>query len=171
MITVRQLRSSPETLSMLQAVLEAAPTYSLLTSGELRSPGSAKTIFEALPPGKSSEDKFVLGIYEDRLCVGLLDLIRGYPNAYTAMIGLLLISESHHGRGIGRAAYAQLEALVCTWPLARSIRIGVVGSNARVLPFWQGLGFSPTGTVKPYLKGSVISTVVVLERALEGAAS
>ena len=77
MITVHQIQQSPETVAMLQGVLAAAPTYSKLTSGVVPSEGSAASIFNALPPGKASEDKFVLGVYSGETCVGVIDLIRG----------------------------------------------------------------------------------------------
>ena len=167
MITVHQIQQSPETVAILQGVLAAAPAYSKFTSGVVPCEGSAASIFNALPPGKAREDKFVLGVYSGETCVGVIDLIRGYPDPETAMLGLLLIAESHHGLGIGRSAYAQAEAVVRTWSKVRRVRIGVVESNAHVLPFWLRLGFQLTGEIKPYQNGSVVSKVEILVRELE----
>ena len=49
---------------------------------------------------------------------------------------------------------------------AKRVRIGVVRTNEDVLPFWTGLGFTPTGEVKPYRYGPVVSEVLILEKGI-----
>lgn len=128
-------------------------------------------MYSILPEGKSYEDKFVLGVYGDGVMVGCIDLIRGFPDSITAFVGLLLIAEPFQGRGIGVRAYHLVENYIRAWGTCTKVRIGVVGTNEAVLPFWKKLGFMPTGEVKPYRYGSVMSKVVILVKSLDDTAA
>ena len=169
-VHLRRVHPTTEAIKLVQAVIDAAPEYSMLTCGGPPAPDSAAAVFEALPPGRDYQDKFVFSVFCDGEDVGIVDLIRGYPSESRAMLGLLLISESRQGTGIGGEAYSLVEQVVRGWPEIRSIRIGVVETNSKVLPYWQRMGFVATGEVKPYVEGAVTSRVLALERALEGAA-
>ena len=92
-------------------------------------------------------------------------MIRGWPRTDTAHIGLLLVAERHQRRGYGRAAYDAIEQEAHGWG-AKRMRIGVVRTNEEVLPFWEKLGFAPTGEVKPYRYGPVVSEVLILEKGI-----
>jgi ribosomal protein S18 acetylase RimI-like enzyme len=100
------------------------------------------------------------------LMVGCIDLIEGYPEPDTATLGLLLIAESFQGQGIGSEAYRATEATVRAWGTCTKIRLGVVRTNAAVLPFWIRLGFTETGESKPYSCGPVLSEIVILTKTL-----
>lgn len=56
---------------------------------------------EALPPGKTYEDKYFVGYYENDVLVAIMDLIAGYPNEDTAYIGLFMTDVSLQGKGVG----------------------------------------------------------------------
>lgn len=45
---------------------------------------------EALPPGKSREDKYYVGFFDGWSLVAIMDLILGYPEKNTAFIGLFM---------------------------------------------------------------------------------
>lgn len=169
-ITLRRLSPTPASLALVQTVVDCAPEYSRLTCGASPAPDAAVTLFQALPPGKHFEDKHVFAVYRDAKAVGVIDLIRGYPSNPKATLGLLLITESCQGAGVGREAYFLIEQVVRQWPEIRSVRIGVVETNAKVLPFWLRMGFTATGETQPYTEGSVTSRVLTLERALVGSA-
>jgi GNAT superfamily N-acetyltransferase len=164
-ITLRLLVGERDEMLALQRVLEDASTYAERVTGAPPGPADAQSTYSALPEGKGYEDKFVFGVYEGEEMVGCADVIRDWPRAGTAHIGLLLIAERHHGRGHGRAAYHAIQQEVQTWG-ARRVRIGVVRTNEHVLPFWKKLGFAPTGEVKPYRYGPVVSEVLILEKGI-----
>lgn len=163
---IRPLKQdSPEDLKSLQKVLEAAPSYWMRISARLPEQNAAEETFKALPDGKSYDDKFVLGVFDSAgLMVGCADLIRGFPYPETAMLGLLLISEAEQKKGYGKLAYEALERLALSWAGTRKVRIGVIGTNGLVLPFWKSLGFVETGVRRPYEDNGVISENIVLER-------
>ena len=75
---------------------------------------------------------------------------------------------AHRVTGVPPRAYALLEQYIRDWRTCDRVRIGVVRSNAEVIPFWTRLGFEPTGEVKPYRYGSVASETVVFQKRLPG---
>jgi GNAT superfamily N-acetyltransferase len=165
-IAIRRLEGDAAELRELQRILEEAPGYARRVTGLPPGHADAQRVFAALPEGKTRADKFVFAIDRDHDMVGCAELIRGYPNPATAMLGLLLLSERQQRRGMGRRAYCLLEAFIRGWGSCERVRIGVVRTNEQVTPFWTQLGFAPTGEVRPYRDGSVASEVLVFEKRL-----
>jgi len=170
-VTIRLLHGEPFEMRELQRVIEEAPRYAHRTTGVPPGQADAQSTYTALPEGKSYDDKFVFGIYLGNEMVGCADLIRGYPDSTTAILGLLLVSEAHQRHGVGRRAYSLIEQFVRIWETCDRVRIGVVQDNEDVIPFWSGLGFEPTGEVKPYRCGSVFSEILVLQKRLSDASA
>jgi GNAT superfamily N-acetyltransferase len=165
-VTIRLLEGERSEMEDLQRVIEEAPTYAQLVTGVPPGPADAQSTYTILPEGKSYDDKFVFGIYHGGKMVGCADLVRGHPTPRTAYLGLLLISEKHQRRGIGRVAFRLLEDFVRSWGTCDRIRLAVVRTNAQVVPFWEALGFDATGEIKPYRYGSVASESVLFEKRL-----
>ena len=153
-------------MANLQRVLEDAPTYAGLITGAPPGSADAQSTFTILPDGKTYDDKYVFGIYLEPQMVGCVDLIKGYPEPNTALLGLLLVAEPFQRRGIGSAAYRAIEDVIRAWGTCAKIRLGVVRTNAGVLPFWKRLGFTQTGETKPYSYGSIVSELVILTKSL-----
>ena len=155
MIRIRQLRGESREMAELQRVLEGAPGYCQRVMGVPAGPAEAQSTYSALPEGKTYDDEMV----------GCADVIRGWPRADTSIIGLLLIAETHHGRGYGRAACAELEKTIGSWGAKRA-RAAVVRTNAQAIPFWERMGFEPTGEMKPYRYGAVVSEAIIFEKPI-----
>ena len=154
-------------LSALQVVHQQAADYSLKISGELPSPNSASEVFSAIPENFSYENKYVFGVWFNDELIGVIDLLRGYPNNETAMLGLLLLKEEYQGRGFGKKSFDELRILIQSWNEITKMRISVIESNSEVLKFWHSLGFIETGVRRPYENGKVISKAIVLEKKLK----
>lgn len=165
-VAIRALSGEPEEMAELQRVFEDTPGYYERTTGVPPGPAEAQSTYSVLPEGKDYADKFVFGVYANDAMVGCADLIRGYPDPTTATLGLLLISEAYQRRGIGHQALQLIERLAHEWGTCKRIRIGIVGSNAAVMPFWTGQGYVPSGEVRAWRYGSVESEVVFLEKRL-----
>ena len=166
-VTIRLLQGDDVEMAALQHVLESAPSYAERVTGAPPGAADAQSTFTVLPEGKSYEDKFVFGIFSADQMVGCIDLIRGYPTATAATLGLLLVAEQHQRAGIGRLAYAQLEQFVQGWGSCDLIRLGVVMTNSDVIGFWRKLGYSQTGEKRSYRYGSVCSETAIMEKSLQ----
>lgn len=151
-------------MQALQRVLAAAPAYFECVSGGPPGPAEAQSLFSVLPPDKGYEDKFVWGLYSGPDMIGCADVIRGYPAADKAVIGLLLLAEPWQGRGLGRAFASLVEQAIAGWGTIARLRIGVALANPRALRFWQRLGYVETGEVKRAEPGGI--PVAVLEKPL-----
>jgi ribosomal protein S18 acetylase RimI-like enzyme len=164
---LRLNENDPKAIEWVQTCLEDAPAYWLRITGTGPEPEGARSTFAVLPPGKDYSAKYVMGVFLDGELVGIVDLIRGFPNQNTAMLGLLLIREKFQRNGIGRQAYFQIEAFVQRqWPEVNCVRIGVIATNEPAFPFWRHLGFKETGERSPYQENEVVSENVVLMKSL-----
>lgn len=165
-IELRPLTGTPGDLREVQRVFELAPDYANAIQGAPFDPPEAARTFEELPPGVDPSAKTVFGVYYEDELVGIIDLVDGFPVPTTAMLGLLLVADTHRRRGIGTRAVRAVEELVLSWGTCDRIRIGVVRTNAQALPFWEALGYVPTGELRPYEEGAVRSEVVVMEKRI-----
>lgn len=85
----------------LQKILMAAPNYYLLLEGNLPGPNEALESLRELPPGKIENDKYFFGIQHSGKFIGFFDVVRNYPKAKIAFIGLLLFVESEQCKSHG----------------------------------------------------------------------
>ena len=164
-ITLRLLNGERAEMEDLQRVIEAAPEYAERVTGVPPGPADALSTFSILPEGKSYEDKFVFGVYVDERMVGFMDVVRGHPDPSTAYLSLLLIAEPFRRRGIGRAAYHEVESVIVGWGTCDRIRTSVLRVNEQVIPFARKMGFQPTGETRPYRYGSVVSEHMLFEKS------
>jgi RimJ/RimL family protein N-acetyltransferase len=165
-VTLRALIGERAEMAELQQVFESSATYVHRATGLPPGPADAQSTYSILPEGKAYDDKFVFGIFVDARMVGCADLIRGYPDPGAAHLGLLLIAEEFQRQGIGAEACRQIEREIRGWGTCSRIRLGIVGTNYHVLPFWRRLGFVKTGETKPYRYANVLSETIVLEKRI-----
>jgi GNAT superfamily N-acetyltransferase len=125
----------------LQDLLERASDYELLISGEPPSPWAAQELLDDCPPGKALEDKFALGIIDgSATLIGVLDVVRDYPEPGVWWIGLLLLDPGKRRRGLGQVIYHSFEQWAAQSG-AIQIGLGVVEKNVHATRFWNRLGF------------------------------
>ncbi|HAT8068530.1 TPA: GNAT family N-acetyltransferase [Legionella pneumophila] len=122
--------------------------------------GSWDGILKACPPFKDiHRDKFVLGLYYEYMLIGLLDLIRDYPQAGIWTIGYLLVHPKHQRKGLGSKFIKDLETAL----RPSTMRCVVQKQNARALYFWQNNGFLITSQTQETL-GRLENLTYVLEK-------
>ncbi|WP_237193885.1 GNAT family N-acetyltransferase [Rothia nasimurium] len=69
------------------------------------------------------------------------------------------------GRGVGRALHDTYLGAVRQCSNISTLRLGIVATNAEVAePFWRAIGYTPSGEVKDFSQGDVVSTVEVFIR-------
>lgn len=116
---------------------------------------------EALPPGKTKEDKYYVGYFDGDKLIAVMDFIHGTPKPDIAFIGFFMTDASTQGHGLGTAVIAELTA--CLTGLGyESIRLGWINGNPQSEHFWRKNGFQPILTTRnngPY-------EVVIAEKKL-----
>lgn len=196
--SVRPLTS--EDAPALQALLEHGGGYTERVEGRAVQPGDAEAILGSRPPSApevppSQHDRpephrvdsdgaesdgaeptgphvHLLGAFDGKALVGLVQMVTRWPRSETAHIGLLLVDERARGTGIGRLVHEQARARAAQDPQLTTLRLAIVDTNAgAAIPFWHRLGYAPTGEQHPYAAEALSSTARIWERPLRTAAS
>jgi GNAT superfamily N-acetyltransferase len=163
--TLRLRRLTTGDLAELQALLEADPDYVRRVTGADPGPGEAADLLTGRPPGLPAERKVLLGAYDDHGLAAIVDVLRGWPDAATAPIGLLQVYADRKRQGVGRRTHDLLLELVEGWPEITVLRAAIVAINAAgAAPFWADLGYRPAEPPKPYQAGPVATTVTAWTR-------
>lgn len=101
-----------------------------------------RELLSELPPGKSLEDKFALGLFEEERLIGVLDVVRDYPEPHEWYLGLLVLVPEQRGQGRGRAILQTLMHWLRDQG-AHGIRLAVSEHNPAGQRFWARAGFLP----------------------------
>ncbi len=125
----------------LHRVLERCSSYFLLVEEEFPTPETLKEIVEEVPKGWKAEDKLVFKVMADEGEIGLVDILRNYPDTDTWMIGLLLITPEYRGCGVGGRIHEEIKVMAANNGI-KKLRIGVLKENFRGRQFWRGLGYN-----------------------------
>jgi uncharacterized protein len=152
-------------IALVDEILDGLQEYSIRVDGVPKMTDGARHLLSATPDGYGRESKYVFAVMLDSEPIGVVDIIRDFPNPSTAFIGLLAVVETHQRRGLGRAAFKVVEQFARHELMASKLRLGVVVTNP-VLEFWLMMGFRETGEVKSYSGERVTSTVLLLEKPL-----
>jgi GNAT superfamily N-acetyltransferase len=164
-------RLQPEDAAILQVLYDRCGDFNWLVEGEPVSLTAAQEDFRSVPQGKSLDDKLVWGIFNlQGEMVGVLDVLRDYPEASTWWVGLLMLAPDARGIGIGRAVmrgfsdYARLQG-------GKTLMLGVVEENTPAVEFWQKIGFSllRKTEVRPF--GKKMQAVYIMRRQIVPRAS
>jgi GNAT superfamily N-acetyltransferase len=127
----------------LQALLEGCAEDVLLLTGALPGPETAAGILSDLPPSRSLEDKFVVGVFdgEGRLA-GVLVVVRDLPDPGAWMVNFLLVRTDQRGRGLAGQMLQSLEAWVRSEG-GQSIQLEARRHNPAGAGFARRAGFLP----------------------------
>lgn len=106
---------------------------------------SIRKDMQAVPNGKTLDDKYYLGLWEDARLIAVLDLIWEYPDKETAFIGFFMMNMDMQGNGTGTRIIEEVSDYLKTH--FSFIRLGYVKGNEQSEHFWSKNGFLPTGTV------------------------
>lgn len=151
----------------LQDLFEKCSDYVFLVDGHKVLPDAAENTFQETPPGYSTENKFVYGIFnQNKALVGLLEGMRHYPEQGTWWIGLLLIIPEARGEGLGRRVVNSFAEFVRN-QRGEILMLGVVEDNLTAFQFWQEVGFDMVRLTEPRRFGQKMQRVFVMRRCLE----
>ena len=96
---------------------------------------------KALPPGKSYDDKYYIGFFENDSLVAIMDLILDYPTKGIAFIGLFMTNIQYQNKGIGSNIISEITMSLKSLGY-RKIRLGVDKGNPQSYSFWSKNNFN-----------------------------
>lgn len=162
--SVHQL--TPEDSGSIQTLFENCLDFMLLVDGRPAGNNAAEETFQDLPTGKSTQDKFVFGIFDRQgKLVGLLEVVREYPEITTWWIGLLLLSPETRSQGLGKQVIDGFIEYVRSNG-GQAIMLGVVEDNQRAYSFWESTCFEFVRKTEPRQFGNKTQTVSIMRRAI-----
>ncbi len=164
-----QLREvGADEVSALQELIEADPGYTERITGHPPGASDALSLLMMRPEGVTEDAKLVLGAWDGAALVGVVDMVRGYPDSRCAFVGLLQVRWELQRGGVGRAVWAAAESwLRRAWPEVERVRLAVVDTNeVPAARFWAAVGFRPTGEYRPYRYDKLASTTRFWEKPL-----
>ena len=110
---------------------------------------------KALPEGKSLEDKFYIGFFENDSLIAIMDFILSFPEEDTIFIGLFMMDSKESGKGKGSAIIAEA---FTAWKRAgyKKVRLAYMKGNMQSRNFWRKCGFTETGVEKENEQGVAV---------------
>ena len=110
---------------------------------------------KALPEGKSLEDKFYIGFFENDSLIAIMDFILSFPKEDTVFIGLFMMDSKESGKGKGSAIIAEA---FTAWKRAgyKKVRLAYMKGNMQSRNFWRKCGFTETGVEKENEQGVAV---------------
>ncbi len=98
----------------------------------------------ALPSGKSKEDKYFIGFFDHNQLIAIIDLIASYPQEDTVYVGLFMMDNRESGKGIGSSI---IEETVKWLKLQgyRKVKLAYMKGNLQSEKFWAKCGFTEIG--------------------------
>ena len=157
----------PQDASRVQPLFNACADYALLESGEPPAANAAAAEFDAAPPGRTTADKFMLGLLNDENRIaGLIAADRGWPEVNGWWIALLLVDPAERGTGIA----ADFVDAFFSWVKgqgAQHVGLAVFDENKRADRFWRALGFEYVRSTEPRNIGKKTHVLRVMRRRLD----
>lgn len=155
---------------VLQTSYERCTEFALLTDGQPPSSTAARDEFDALPVGKTTEDKYIFGLFDPQNdLIGMIESIRHYPDNQTWWLGLMMLSPEQRGQELGSEFYQAFEDWVSAQAV-KQVSLSVVEANELGLQFWKSLGFKIIRKTEPRQFGNKAHAVYVMFRAVTTAA-
>ncbi|UYO98829.1 GNAT family N-acetyltransferase [Oceanotoga sp. DSM 15011] len=136
---------------IIKNLYEKCSDYFILSSNTKASNEDIDELLFKLPPNKTLEDKFIFGMFLKDNLIGVIDLIKNFPEKYEWIIGLFLIDPSKRKQGFGKMFHNKLLEFAKS-NNAKSIRIGVIEENIDGIKFWENIGYKKTDEISMKIK-------------------
>ncbi len=153
---------SPADSSLLQDLYDRCLDFMLLVDGHPAGPNEGEKAFTDVPPGISLANKLMFGIVtQQNELVGVLDVVRDYPEASVWWIGLFLLAPEVRSQGAGQKIIQGFVDFTRNFGV-QYVMLGVVEENVRAFQFWSRVGFSLLRETEPQKFGEKTQVVKVM---------
>ncbi|WP_192929870.1 GNAT family N-acetyltransferase [Alkaliphilus serpentinus] len=157
---------SGEDIGDINDLCNRAEDYFLMVDKKLPDENTSMELLKDIPPSKTLEDKFLLGVYSysDNKLIAIVDILRDFHKAGEWMIGLLLLDKEKRKIGLGRAIQSFIEEWVKEQG-GSTLKIGVLEINNKAMEFWCKTGYKEYKRVNMEF-GGVDEVVIAMEKRL-----
>lgn len=93
-----------------------------------------------LPPGRKLIHKTYVSFYKQGQCVAILDFVEGYPKEEIGYIGMMMVHEAMHGKGIASQILSKVYE-ISTHKKFKFVELACYETNEKGLAFWKKQGF------------------------------
>lgn len=104
------------------------------------------------PEGTTPEQKTFAVLYKKGKCTALVDFIYGYPDEKTCYLGLLMLAEEAHFKGIGKKLMKHVYRAAKAVGM-ESMRLVCYECNEIGMNFWKKQGFELLGELEREVEG------------------
>jgi GNAT superfamily N-acetyltransferase len=154
----------------LDTLFEGCADFFDLTTGLPPGPAEVQSLFLALPAGKRYHDKWVISLIgRTGDLIGVMDVVRDYPDPETWWVGLMLLHPEQRGRGVGARIFRSFMHWAASHGAER-VCLAVKEQNEMAYRFWRRMGFEVVDTRPPKRLGAKLSVVKVMQRETAAAA-
>jgi ribosomal protein S18 acetylase RimI-like enzyme len=130
-------------LPALTELCVACSAFFEMVEGKAGSQPIADEILELVAPGKTADDKHLLGIWRDGSLLAVADLAEDYPDAHDWYVALFLVAPASRQRGLGSRIWKAIESWIRQCD-GKNIGLIVQHQNPDARRFWEAHGFSVT---------------------------
>jgi GNAT superfamily N-acetyltransferase len=144
----------------LQGLLERCSEFWELVEGVPPAADTAVKELTSMAPGKTADDTFTFGVFEDDRLIAFAHVTRDCPKPSEWWIALLMLDPSQRGRGLG----AEIHREIVEWVAAHggaSLWLAVQTQNERAEKFWLRQGYVDRGR-QAYVAASGLKGTVIL---------
>jgi len=140
--------------------------YFQMAEGKSPDGDNVKELFEDLPPGKHLKDKEVYGLFRQGTLLGVVDLVKDFPEKAEWIIGLMLLDPSVRNKGLASATHKVISDYAFEAG-AEKLRVGVLKQNTQALKYWEKLGYHIISQTDQRQFGLKKSVVIVMNKPLK----
>lgn len=145
---------------ILQDLCDRCSGNNNIIVGSSRDTNEGDAILQGLPEGKTYDDKYVIGIFEQEQLVGVLDMVRNFPVEGELILGLLMFDPKYTGLGLR----GKIHQCIIRWAKGQGfvkLRLNVEGENKESYSFWKNIGYEETKRVNIKVKNNYREVVVM----------
>lgn len=167
-MVIRIDRIGVESADVVQRIYEKSPTYFLNTEHAVAHALAAKeNLVDKVPEQKRSPsyEKIFCLITIDGVPAGIVDLHKDHPQRAVTYVGLFLLDETYHKKGVGRLCFYEVENFINRNFSCSHLRLGVSLDND-VEGFWKKLGFQRNGRTYEWNGANRMNQVFEMEKRL-----
>jgi len=157
---------SEQTCEEIMEVYDTNQEFFLLSGGKVATPEDCKRDASATPPDFHRSNKLFLGIWKSGNCVGVMDILVGYPGADCVWIGLLLIHGQLHRNRMG-SEFAEAIIKATGNVGCNRVQLGVLENNIKGRAFWTKLGFEKIREANAATENNPQRKIIVVEKLVE----